>query len=279
MRIKCWGSRGSISVSGKEYKKYGGDTTCIEIQALTGEKIIIDAGTGLRKLGQAINAEQNAHYHMLFTHAHWDHMAGFAFFKPLQHAGVTLTINNDTFFDQTIQVIINNIVKPPVFPITMEEMQAKIIYRETNSNPFSIGSIDIKTIPLSHPGGGIGYRFTENGKTFVFLTDNELGFSHPGGRKNHEYVKFCKDADVVFHDAEFTPEEYPSKTGWGHSSYTDVLELALRAGVKSLGLFHINQERTDEGMDDMVKKCRQFILKKKAPLKCFGVKCEMEITI
>ncbi len=279
MRIKCWGSRGSISVSGKAYNKYGGDTTCIEIQAQTGEKIIVDAGTGLRKMGQTLKPGRNSHYHMMFTHTHWDHLAGFAFFKPLQDSGVTITINNDIFFEKNIKSILEDIMKPPVFPITMKEMQAKIIYRATSPEPFSVGSIDIETILLSHPGGGLGYRFMEKEKSFVFLTDNELGFKHPGSRKKNEYINFCKNADILFHDSEFNPDEYPSKKGWGHSSYTDALDLAFRADVKSLGLFHINQERTDDEMDEMVSRCRKIIQKKNNSMCCFGVACEMEITL
>lgn len=277
MYIKCWGSRGSIAVAGQEYNRYGGETTCLQIRAQSGETVIIDAGTGLRKLGLALPTNCNTHYHMLFTHTHWDHVSGFPFFKPLQDPSVTLTIHNSLFYALSVKEIIANLMAPPFFPITMKEMQANVIYKENIETAFSIGSLDITTIPLSHPGGGLGYRFSENGRVFVFLTDNELTFAHPGGRAITEYTEFCKDADLLFHDMEFTPEEYPSKRGWGHSSCTDVLELAMNANVKRLGLFHINQERTDDGMDQMVTMCQDIILKNSSLMNCFGVACGMEL--
>ncbi|SLM27658.1 conserved hypothetical protein [Desulfamplus magnetovallimortis] len=279
MYIKCWGSRGSIAVAGKEYNRYGGETTCIQIRAKSGETIILDSGTGLRKLGLVLPSNSGSHYHMLFTHTHWDHIAGFPFFKPLQSKNVTLSINNSKFSMVSVKEILANIMNPPLFPVTMQQMQAKVIYNENASSNFSIGSLDISTIPLSHPGGGLGYRFSENGKIFVFLTDNEITFSHPGSKSIAEYTDFCKDADLLFHDMEYTPEEYPDKKGWGHSAYTDVLELAMNAGVKRLGLFHINQERTDDEMDVLVSNCRNIAQKKGNAIDCFGVACGMEFNL
>lgn len=280
MYIKCWGSRGSIPVAGKEYIRYGGETTCIQIQAQSGETVIIDAGTGLRKLGLSLPyGNSGSHYHMLFTHTHWDHIAGFPFFKPLQSPNVTLTINNSNFSMVSVKEVIANIMNPPLFPVTMQQMQADVIYKDNPPPRFSIGTLDISTIPLSHPGGGLGYRFSENGKVFVFLTDNEITFNHPGGRSIAEYTRFCKDADLVFHDMEYTPKEYPFRKGWGHSTYTDVLKIAMDAHVKRLGLFHINQERTDDDMDILVSNCNNIVKKQGSAVDCFGVACGMEFTL
>lgn len=262
-----------------EYNRYGGETTCIQIRAQSGETIIIDAGTGLRKLGLDLPLNSNSNYHILFTHTHWDHISGFPFFKPLQDSSVTITIHNSLFNSLSVKEIIANIMSPPFFPITMKEMQANVIYEEKTQTASSIGSLDITTIPLSHPGGGFGYRLSENGKVFVFLTDNELTHPHPGGKSIEEYTAFCKDADILFHDMEFTPEEYPSKKGWGHSSYADVLELAINANVKQLGLFHINQERSDGAMDQMVSVCQNILKKRNSSMTCFGVACGMEFTL
>lgn len=279
MYIKCWGSRGSVAVAGEEYNRYGGETTCIQIRAQSGDTIIIDAGTGLRKLGIDLPVNRKINYHLLFTHTHWDHIAGFPFFRPLQDSSVTLTIHNSHFNSLSVKDIIASIMSPPLFPITMEEMQANILYAESDKTAFSIGSLDITTIPLSHPGGGLGYRFVENGKVFVFLTDNELTFGHQGGKSISDYTEFCKDADIVFHDMEFTPEEYPAKRGWGHSSFTDVLDLAINANVKQLGLFHINQNRGDDEMDNIVAACRNILICKNSPMTCFGVACGMEFNL
>lgn len=277
MKITCWGSRGSIAVSGNEYSRFGGETTCIEITADSGETVIIDAGTGIRKLGLDLMNRSVQKIHLLLTHAHWDHVSGFAFFKPLQDPSVTLEIQNNRFAGTEIKTILEKLVKPPFFPITMKDLEARITFREDLKDGFSIGSLDISTIALSHPGGGLGYRFSENGRTFVFLTDNELAHAHPGCRDLADYKAFCQDADILVHDAEFTPEEYPAKKGWGHTSYTQAIDLALDADVRQLGLFHINQERTDDEMDRIVDHSRQLIKSRGSKMTCFGVACNMPL--
>lgn len=279
MKIKCWGSRGSIAVAGNEYRKFGGETTCIQVIAQSGENVIIDAGTGIRKLGIDLLTSDQRKIYLLFTHAHWDHISGFAFFKPLQDPGMTLVVQNSVFSNTTVKEIFKRLVHPPFFPITMNDLEATIQYKNDLTNHFTIGSLDISTIALNHPGGGLGYKFTEAGKSFIFLTDNELGFIHPGGQGKDAYENFCRDADLVFHDAEFTPGEYPAKTGWGHSAYTDVIDLAIKARVKTLGLFHINQERTDTEMSQIEDHCRQIIQDQGGVMACMGVACNMEFIL
>ena len=143
----------------------------------------------------------------------------------------------------------------------------------------NIGSVSIIPIPISHPNGGSGYRFTEDNKSFVFLTDNELGFVHPGGREFKDYVEFSSQADLLIHDGEYTPQEYKIFKSWGHSVYTDVLDLAANAGVKKLGLFHLNQERYDDDMDDIVGKCRAQLSANGSGIDCFTVSCDMTFSI
>ncbi|SMC87566.1 Phosphoribosyl 1,2-cyclic phosphodiesterase [Desulfocicer vacuolatum DSM 3385] len=279
MKIKCWGSRGSIAVAGNEYCKFGGETTCIQVIAGSGENLIIDAGTGIRKLGIDLVAAPRQELYLFLTHAHWDHISGFTFFKPLQDPGVTLTVQNSSFSNTTVEEIFKSLIQPPFFPITMKDLEANIRYKDHMKDQFTIGSLSISTIALNHPGGGLGYKFTENGKSFVFLTDNELGYRHPKGLENEAYERFCSNADLLFHDAEFTPDEYPSKTGWGHSAYTDVIELAIKARVKELGLFHLNQERTDIQMDKIVDHCRRIIKDRGESMACLGVACNMEFNL
>ena len=141
---------------------------------------------------------------------------------------------------------------PPYFPVDLDNIHANIKFHATGEEGFDIGSIHIKTIPLNHTNVGVGYRLEEDGKSFVFLTDNELKHRHENGLKFIDYVKFSNGADVLFHDSEYTTEDY--KEGWGHSVCYDSLELALKAGVKKLGLFHHNQDRTDDEIDHIEKK-------------------------
>ncbi len=279
MKIKCWGSRGSIAVSGPDYLKYGGDTTCIEIRAKSGELIIVDAGTGIRRLGNQVvqNSQPDNHrlYHFILTHSHWDHLIGFPFFKPLYLRGSRIQIYRCPFPGRFIEEIVNKIMGPPHFPVRYSDLKAKITYQDACPGEFCIGSVRIVPISLSHPNGGCGYKFIEDGKTFVFLTDNELGHTHVNGHQPADYAAFCKGADLLFHDAEYTPEEYKKSIEWGHSTYTDALDLALDAGVKQFGLFHLNSERTDAAMDRIVDHCRDIIRQHGADMACFGVATDM----
>ncbi|MBC2703899.1 MBL fold metallo-hydrolase [Desulfobacula sp.] len=277
MDIKCWGSRGSISVSGKQYLKYGGDTTCIEVTAKSGETIIVDAGTGIRHIGNSFIESNIPRYYLLFTHVHWDHILGFVFFKPLFFNKVKIMIQDRKFSGICTRDVLNEVMKPPFFPIGLKDLKADIKFEKALNNTFSVGSIRIETIPLSHSGDGLGYKFIEDDKSFVFLTDNELGFDHSEGMGFDAYLNFSRNADLLFHDGEYTEEEYKRKKGWGHSSIQDVLNLAVRANVKKLGLFHLNQYRTDDQMDKIINECQADLKKKNSVLDCFAASCNMAI--
>lgn len=279
MIIKCWGSRGSIPVSGKTYLKYGGDTTCIEIRTQSGDIIIIDAGTGIRRLGNQLIKEKRRQFHFIFTHAHWDHVMGFPYFKPLYSKDSEFRMHRCPFHSKFVETILSKVMAPPNFPVKYSDIKARMIYEEACPTDFEIGSVKVRPIPLSHPNGGSGYKFIEKDKTFVFLTDNELGYIHRGGRAYRDYVDFSKEADLLFHDAEYTPTEYATFVEWGHSVVTDVLRLAGEAGVKQLGLFHLNQDRTDRAMDKIVADCRKRIAVAGHRLKCFGVRCNAKFEL
>ena len=277
MDIKCWGSRGSIPVSGDEYLKYGGDTTCIEITAKTGETIIVDAGTGLRRLGQSLIERNTIKYYLLFTHAHWDHILGIAFFKPFLYKKVTTIIQDRKFSGINTENILKQVMKQPFFPISIKDLNAAIRFDKTLNNNFTIGSVSIETIELSHAGGCLGYKFIEDGKSFVFLTDNELGFDHPESHGFKACLKFSQNADLLFHDGEYTNNEYKRKITWGHSCVSDVLDFAIKAKVKKLGLFHLNQDRTDAQIDKMVNDSKIQLKKNKSKIDCFAVSCDLAI--
>lgn len=275
MRIKCWGSRGSIPVSGEQYNKYGGDTTCIEIRTKTGEIIIIDAGTGIRRLGNSLCEENLFSYHLIITHAHLDHLIGLPFFSPLYKKQTKIYIYSSAYSKNTLKKMFTTLINPPNLPIKYSEINAQLFYQKHSPVQFTIGHVKVVSIPLNHPGQAMGYKFIEGDKTFVFLTDNELGSVYENGLPFDKYVNFTRNADLLIHDAEYTPEEYNEKKLWGHSKYTDTLKLAVDSGVKQLGLFHLNQERTDEKMDEIVKDCQQRIFDMGVGLECFAVSSDM----
>ncbi|WDP92705.1 MAG: MBL fold metallo-hydrolase [Desulfobacter sp.] len=279
MRIKCWGSRGSISVSGSQYNRYGGDTTCFEIQSESGEIIIVDAGTGIRRLGKSLVRRKVKESHLLLTHTHWDHIIGIPFFHPMLCKDCRIIVQDRTFDGLNTRAVFGEVMKHPFFPVGLKDYRADIRFDPSLNGRFSIGPITVESIPTSHSKDSLGYKFTENGKTFVFLTDNELGFAHAQSRSLDDYIDFCRDADVLYHDTEYRDEEYDGKKGWGHSSVSQVLDLALRANVGQLGLIHFNQDRIDVQVDEMVEQCRRFFKDKNKPTRCFGVSCDFEISL
>ncbi len=277
MLIRCWGARGSIPVSGEPYRRYGGDTPCIEVRTKQDQIVIVDAGSGIRRLGNLLMAEGRRSLTLLFTHAHWDHIMGFPFFKPIYQRDVSIELLGCPFAQASVKKMISAIMAPPNFPVNFEDITARIRYGETCRLAFEIGSLKITPIAISHPNQGMGYRIEEEGKSFVFLTDNELTHRHPGGLSYEEYRAFAQGADLLVHDAEYLDEEYRLTRTWGHSVYTDALRLALDAGVARLGLFHHNQERSDQALDQMVEDCRNRAAGR--PLACFALHQDMEIVL
>ncbi|MDP1991484.1 MAG: MBL fold metallo-hydrolase [Syntrophales bacterium] len=277
MLIRCWGARGSIAVSGKDYLRYGGDTPCIEIRTKDDQIVIIDSGSGIRRLGNRLLAEARLDFAMIFTHAHWDHIMGFPFFKPIYLGETRIMMYGCPFFQESVREMISRIMTPPNFPVSYDDIKAEITYQESCEETFTVGSLTVTPIPISHPNQGRGYRFEEDGKAFVFLTDNELSYRHPGGMAFEDYCAFVKGADLLVHDAEYRPEDYPQTRTWGHSVFKDALRLALCSGVSRFGLFHHNQDRTDRDVDEMVEECRQIAAGRS--LECFAVHQDMEIVL
>jgi phosphoribosyl 1,2-cyclic phosphodiesterase len=277
MLIRCWGARGSIPVSGEEYRRYGGDTPCIEIRTKRNEVVIVDAGSGIRRLGNHLLAEGRRNFTMLFTHAHWDHIMGFPFFKPIYQKDTSIELLGCPFAQASVKKMISAIMAPPNFPVNFEDITAQIRYGESCRQTFEISGLKITPIAISHPNQGMGYRFEEEGKSFVFLTDNELTYRHPGGMAYDDYLAFAQGADLLVHDAEYRVEEYRLTRTWGHSVYTDALRLALDAGAPRFGLFHHNQERSDAALDEMVEDCRRKAAGR--PLSCFALHQDMEIVL
>jgi len=279
MIIKCWGSRGSIPVSGKQYLHYGGNTTCLEIRTNDDRILIVDAGSGIREAGNSFIANNRNEFTLLLTHAHWDHIMGFPFFKPIYSRKTILNIWGCPFAQASIKDMLSRIMEAPNFPVNFDAIHANISYQETCVEHYTLGSMTITPIALSHPNQGSGYKFEEDGKSFVFLTDNELDYQHEGGLGYQDYLEFSRGADLLFHDAEYQEEEYQKKRGWGHSIFTDALNLALDAGVKKLGLFHHSQERIDDEIDSIVNHCREAISKSGKSMECVAVGQSMEFKL
>lgn len=280
MKIKVWGVRGSIPTPGVSTFRYGGNSTCLEIRPHGTHIIIIDAGSGIRNLGNELMREKEIEkICMLLTHSHWDHLMGFPFFKPAYFSHFTIQICGGPKAQDSLSKYLARQMEPPYFPIDFNHLRAKFEFG--SPGPLSIldEELQIDSIELSHPNGGYGYKFRQNGKTFVFLTDNELAYQHEDGLKFEDYVAFCQGADLLFHDAQYTNDEYKKTRTWGHSTFDQAIDLAVAANVKSLGFIHHEPDRTDGELDAEVERCRRRLKDENRSLRCFGVMEMMEIEL
>ena len=264
MKIRFWGTRGSIPVPGKDTTIFGGNTTCLEITLESGRVIIIDSGTGIRPLGeQLIAGGEKVDINLLITHIHWDHVWGFPFFDPIYEPASKITIDGFPTCIKGLRATFDNKMGDGFFPIKFDDLKAEIRYLDTLSHgPLKIDSVVVESIPLQHPQGGFGFRFREGKRTLVFITDNELTEDAQLGKRPKKYIEFCKNADILIHDAQYTPEEREKRRGWGHSDYVAALNLALESRVKRFILFHHDPSRKDPELVSFRNHCEYLAEKK-----------------
>jgi phosphoribosyl 1,2-cyclic phosphodiesterase len=246
--IRFWGVRGSIPCPGPETKRYGGNTPCVEVRC--GKRLVIlDAGTGLRPLGDALlKAGGVIDTDIFLTHCHYDHVAGIPFFAPLYRPEHRFRFwAGNLLPDFRLKGVMQTMMSEPLFPIGIETFQAEVAYRDFTAGesiPESDG-VAIHTVALDHPGGATGYRIDYGGRSLLYITDNE-------GRhedRDDALVSFSQDADLVIYDTAYTEDEIAAKKGWGHSTWQDGMRLADAAGVKTFCLFHHAPEHDDDAMD------------------------------
>jgi len=254
MFIKLYGTRGSIPVSNKQILKYGGNTTCVYIEASSGESVIIDAGTGIRALGSLLIKNKRNKLNLIFTHYHWDHIQGLPFFAPIYLKNSVINIYGPKN-EVTVKKALSYQMTKPFFPtVTLDSLASKITFKDLK-NSLRIGSLKINTIINNHPNYTVGLKFTEKNNSVAFLTDNEL-FAENGRTLYKNFVKFIKDAIFLIHDAQYTDEIY--KRGWGHSTYKQVMMLAKDAGVKNVMFTHHDPHSgSDKFIDNALKSMRK----------------------
>ncbi len=281
MKVKFLGARGSIPVPGKDTVIYGGNTTCLEITLESGRKVIIDAGTGIRSLGDRLSASgKKVDIHLLMTHIHWDHLLGFPFFAPLYNPESKIKIDGFPTCMKGLKATFDNKMGDGFFPIKFNNLKADIQHIDIlNRCPLKIDDVVIDSIPLQHPQGGFGFRFREGNKTLVFMTDNELTDEEWARVHPEDFVEFCKDADVLIHDAQYTPEEMEIRKGWGHSDYAAALRLAMKAHVKQLVLFHHDPARKDPDVVSFKANCEELARKNRADIVIDAAKEETELAV
>jgi phosphoribosyl 1,2-cyclic phosphodiesterase len=298
MRLKVWGTRGSISTPGKETVRYGGNTPCIELRLLEDELIILDAGTGIRNLGETlIENGESINAHILVSHPHWDHIQGFPFFKPAFISGNEFTIVGGETDKVSLQKMISDQMNKIYFPIQLNELKANLKFRRVQEEQFEVFGAKVQTIFLNHPSFAIGYRISQGDKSLVYISDNEPfdrrvaeamrnvekviidKYTVAKGDPNQRIFEFVRGADVLIHDATYTPEEYVNRVGWGHSHYLFTLKVAAEGNVKKLILFHHDPAHNDDKVDDILRKCQNEIRIRRYEFTCLAAVEGMELEI
>jgi len=279
MRVCFWGVRGSLPVPGPQTNRYGGNTSCVQVTADGAEPIIIDAGTGIRKLGQQLAAGEfgrgEGRAHLLISHTHWDHIQGLPYFAPLYTSGNDLCIyarQRDTH----LRSIFAQQNEGPYFPVPLDALKASVEFRELiEGEEFAAGKALVRCTRLNHPWVAMAYRVELAGKTLVYASDtapfNDILLESefvakppvPGApidprearileKMRLALVDLCMDADLLIYDTQFTQEEYRQKPHWGHSTPDDAITIARAANVKTLAFFHHAPNRTDDEQDQIV---------------------------
>lgn len=266
--ITFWGTRGSIPTPGAATARYGGNTPCVSVQGLgpaSDSMVVLDAGTGIRPLGRELTmkaGKKPLQVDLLVSHTHWDHIQGLPFFAPVFGAENSVRIWGPKQGEVDLETILRQQMHPVVFPVPLDQLAAGLSVRHVDSERFEVNGFAVSAFRLRHPAHTLAYRLTPvaGGESMAYVTDNELGpggdYGEPPGWRG-AFERFLEGVDVLIHDAMFTPEEVDRHRGWGHSSYQEAVELAGRAGVKRLVLFHHRPERDDGALDQLMERASE----------------------
>jgi phosphoribosyl 1,2-cyclic phosphodiesterase len=284
MRVRFWGVRGSLPVPGSKTERYGGNTSCVEVRSTAGTRIIIDAGTGIRRLGKELMREEfesgKGSAHLLISHTHWDHIQGLPFFSPLYQAGNHLYVYARRRDDVHLRAVFASQTDDPYFPISIEKAKAAISFRElADSAKFQIADVDVTCTRLNHPYVATAYRLSVDGASVAYVSDTApfsdilfenqyvarppaLGAPLPEIDRaklramRDGVVRLCEGADLVIYDTMFTPDDYRRIPHYGHSRPSDALDVCREAGARRLALFHHAPERSDVEVDTILAETR-----------------------
>jgi phosphoribosyl 1,2-cyclic phosphodiesterase len=261
MNVSFWGTRGSLASPSPDTVRYGGNTSCVSVQGKEGSLLILDAGTGLRNLGQNLTRDLKQ-IHILLTHLHMDHIQGIPFFAPLRREGAEVHLWGPASTTLSLSARLQKYLSPPLFPVSVHELAGKFHFHELPSHVIEIGEFSVTAQLIIHPNPTIGYRIETGGATLTYLPDHEPalgGRTFPHDKAWVSGYKLAEGVDLLIHDTQYTEEEYLSRIGFGHSSVRHAFQFAELTGVKHFVPFHHDPTHSDDDLDRMFEKIMQEI--------------------
>jgi len=282
MEIRFWGTRGSVPTPGPQTVRFGGNTSCVEVRTESDHVFVFDCGTGARLLGDALVAHGPVSASMLISHTHWDHIQGFPFFAPAFTPNNTIAVYGPEGGRRSLHDTLAQQMEHSYFPVDLSQLPATLTYHDLGEGAHKLGGARVIAQYLNHPAVTLGYRLEADGAAIVYTCDHEpFGASlwrrdvpagpleailHDGDRR---HAQFLADADLVIHDAQYTPEEYPAKKNWGHSTFEYVVNLACGVGVKRLALTHHDPAHDDAAVAEIERRARAVAERRGSPLEVF----------
>jgi len=240
MRATLWGVRGSVPVPGPATERFGGNTSCVQVTAADGSEFVLDAGTGIRELGVAMEG-RTRRLHILLTHLHLDHIQGLMFFAPFFDPRSEITVWGPPAAGRELRKRLARYISKPLSPIEIGDLPAQVTFQDVPTKPWRIGAVEVQAALVSHRGPTLGYRLTEDGTSLCYLPDHEPALGQDLTNSQTRWISgyaLAREASLLIHDSQYTEDEYPAHRGWGHSSLPDALSFAHRCDVEQLLLFH-----------------------------------------
>lgn len=288
MIVKFWGTRGSIPVPGENTLVFGGNTPCIQIKTSGDQIIILDAGTGIRELGKELIAGSNRNINLLISHSHWDHIHGIPFFLPLFRKDFHVNIFSCGENGVDSESIVDAQMQPSFFPVNKEVFNADVTYNSLSSGKaYNIAGVTVETHRVNHSKGTLSFKITENNRSIIYMTDNEIRFELKDSEidienlrnLNRELIEFCSGCDYLIHDSMYNLESFSEKIGWGHSNNVSLAYFSILAEVKNLVLFHYDPDYSDAVVKEMLNGTKKILQGCNKNINCIASSEGLEINL
>jgi phosphoribosyl 1,2-cyclic phosphodiesterase len=262
MRLTVWGCRGSVPTPGPETVEYGGNTSCVEVSLDDGAVLVLDAGTGIIRLGLELAERGTRRIQLFLTHLHLDHLEGLRFFAPLWDERVTLDIWGPRSPLSGLRERIRRSFSPPLFPIDLRDVPAQVRFHNVSRQHWRLDGVSVATDLVVHPGPTVGFRIETTSSSFAYLPDHEPALAGAIAGRSTDWISgasIAADVDMLLHDAQYFEAEYQDKIGWGHSSVADAVAFTRAVGARRLVLFHHEPGHADSSLELLEERARELV--------------------